>query len=84
MILAFKKSLLLFKKAQDRFLKGLGLGFCICVFATIIGNLFGDRWTPLPLAAYFWVFLGMVERGNVIVAEERKLTKASKGSKRWA
>ncbi|MCK4463108.1 MAG: O-antigen ligase family protein [Candidatus Omnitrophica bacterium] len=70
--LAFKRSLLLFRKADDKFLKGLGLGFCACVAAVMVGNLFGDRWTYLPLGAYFWVFLGMVERGNLITSSENK------------
>jgi O-antigen ligase len=64
--LAFKRGLLLYRRARDGFLKGLGLGFCACVVAVMVGNLFGDRWTYLPLGAYFWVFLGMVERGNLI------------------
>lgn len=70
MLLALKRGFSLFKKAEDRFLKGLGLGFCACVVAVMVGNFFGDRWTYLQLGAYFWVFLGMVERGNIIAANE--------------
>lgn len=70
MLLAFKRGLRLYRKTNDTFLKGLGLGFAACVVAVMVGNFFGDRWTPLPLAAYFWVFLGMVERGNIITAYE--------------
>jgi len=70
MFLALKRGLRLFKKAQDRFLKGLGLGFAACVLAVIVGNCFGDRWTYLPVGAYFWIFLAMVERGNVITDAE--------------
>jgi O-antigen ligase len=66
--LAFKRSFLLFRRANDNFLKGLGLGFCACVVAVMVGNFFGDRWTYLPLGAYFWVFLGMVERGNILAS----------------
>ncbi len=76
MFLALKRGLQLFKKAQDRFLKGLGLGFAACTLAAIAGNCFGDRWTYLPLGTYFWIFLAMVERGNAIVLEEKiKLNK---------
>jgi O-antigen ligase len=66
MLLALKKGFNLYRKANDKFLKGLGLGFTACVLAVMVGNLFGDRWTHLPLGAYFWVFLGMVERGNAL------------------
>ncbi|MFH0764088.1 MAG: O-antigen ligase family protein [Candidatus Omnitrophota bacterium] len=66
MLLALKRGLLLFRKASDMFFKGLGLGFAACVIAVIVGNFFGDRWTYIPLGAYFWVFLGMVERGNLL------------------
>lgn len=53
----------LYKEADSRFLKGLGLGFTLCVVATIVNNFFGDRWTHLQLGAYYWVFLGLVVRG---------------------
>ncbi len=70
MVLAFKRSFRLFRMSSDKFLKGLGLGFCACVIAVMVGNFFGDRWTYIPVGAYFWVFLGMVERGNIITESE--------------
>lgn len=75
MFLALKRGLRLFKRAQDRFLKGLGLGFAACTLAVIVGNYFGDRWTYLPVGAYFWIFLAMVERGNLITDAELKVKK---------
>lgn len=63
---AIAKSWHLYQKADDVFLKGLGFGFFVCIFAVIICNFFGDRWTHLPLGAFFWVYLGMVERGLVL------------------
>lgn len=70
MLLAMNRSWRLYRRARDPFLKGLGLGFCACVISNMISNFFGDRWTPLSLASYYWVFLAMVERGNLIVNEE--------------
>ena len=67
MFLALFRSWRLYRRTDDRFLKGLGLGFFACTVSVMVGNFFGDRWTPLPLAAHFWVFLGMVERGNILV-----------------
>jgi O-antigen ligase len=66
-LIAIRRSWRLFTKADDPWLKGLGLGFMCCVISNMVGNFFGDRWTALPLAAYFWIFLGMVERGNLLV-----------------
>lgn len=78
MFLALKRGLRLFKKAEDKFLKGFGLGFSACIVAVIIGNLFGDRWTYLQLGAFFWVLLGMVERGNLIIVNEFNSHKVTK------
>jgi O-antigen ligase len=82
MLLAFKRGWRLYKRAQDNFLKGVGLGFCTCVIAVMVGNFFGDRWTHLPLAAYFWVFLGIVERGNIIALSEQRLAHSKNKAKK--
>ena len=76
MLLAIRRGWILYKKAEDPFLKGLGLGFAACAIAVMVGNFFGDRWSHLPLAAYFWVLLGMVERGNAL-AQESEIKKIS-------
>ena len=68
--LSFRSSLKLYKIANNRFLKGLGLGFMACVVAMIVANMFGDRWTHTPLGSYYWVFLGLVERGRIISMKE--------------
>jgi len=69
--LALKYGWKLYKMASDSFLRGLGLGFTLCVIATMAVNMFGDRWTYLPLGAYFWVFLALVVRGNIITKESK-------------
>lgn len=68
--LSFRSSWKLYRIANDRFLKGLGLGFMACIIAMIVANMFGDRWTHTPLGAYYWVFLGLVERGRIISMEQ--------------
>ncbi|MDD5259285.1 MAG: O-antigen ligase family protein [bacterium] len=69
-LLALKSGWRLYKNTEDSFLKGLGLGFIACVIATMTTNVFGDRWTYVQLGAYYWVFLALVVRGNIIIEEE--------------
>jgi O-antigen ligase len=64
--LALRAGWWLYTAATDTFLKGLGLGFIACVVATMVTNVFGDRWTYLQLMAYYWVFLALVVRGHMI------------------
>jgi len=72
--LAFRSGWRLYRSASDGFLKGLGLGFAACVIGCMVANAFGDRWSFLMLGGFYWVFWGMVDRGQVIVTQERKKT----------
>ncbi|MCM8781397.1 MAG: O-antigen ligase family protein, partial [Candidatus Omnitrophica bacterium] len=76
--LALKSGWQLYKISDDTFLKGLGLGFVACTMATIATNLFGDRWTYLQLSAYYWVLLGLVARGNIILEKQLAYKKCLK------
>jgi hypothetical protein len=71
--LAFRSGWQLYKTSDDDFMKGLGLGFLGCVIAVVVSNVFGDRWTHHQVGAYFWVFLGLVVRGNIILEEQQEL-----------
>lgn len=71
-ILSFIRGWLLYQHTNDPFFKGLGIGFCACVLSMMIVNIFGDRWTHIPLNAFFWVFLGIVERGNFLISNSYK------------
>ena len=70
LFLAIQNGWKLYKHADDSFLKGLGLGFVICTIVIIITNMFGDRWSYVPLAGFFWIFLALVVRGNLIVNKQ--------------
>lgn len=70
--LSLKNGIILYKNADDQFLKGLGFGFTISVVSLLILNFFGDRWTYHQVGAYFWVILGLVVRANIIVSEEKE------------
>jgi putative inorganic carbon (hco3(-)) transporter len=69
-LIALKCGWRLYRDTEDPFFKGLGLGFIACVIATMTTNVFGDRWTYVQLGAYYWVFLALVVRSNIIIKEE--------------
>ncbi len=62
----------LYKTANDSFLKGLGVGFIMCVVSLMVSNLFGDRWTHTEVGTFFWVFLALVVRGCLIACDDLK------------
>jgi len=63
----------LFRESTENLYKGLGLGFCACVLSVMASNGFGDRWSYLPLSAYYWVFLGLVTKALLLTMEEKSL-----------
>jgi hypothetical protein len=48
----------LFKRAEDPLYRGLGLGLFLAIWACIIANCFGDRWTYLEITGPLWVLVG--------------------------
>ncbi len=59
---ALRDGWLLFRRSDDDFLRGLGLGLMGMTIATVVGNFFGDRWTYLSIMGYFWIIYAMVVR----------------------
>ncbi len=59
----------LYKEADTAFLKALALGMILATIANMLLNIFGDRGSHLSLAGYYWVFMGLVVRGRILVAE---------------
>jgi len=76
---AFRSGWRLYKASSENFLKGLGLGFSLCVIASFITNIFGDRWYILLIQIYFWMFWALVERGLIITKAESSLKEYSTG-----
>ena len=68
---AFITAWRLYKEADDDFFKAIGLGFSACVISAMLTNGFGDRWSYLPLGAYFWIFLGITTRAYIIMNQEK-------------
>ena len=71
---------IIMETTKDNFFKGLGLGFSACVLAVMVSNFFGDRWSFLQLGSYFWVFLALVVRGNLIVNSQLQISNSQKGN----
>jgi len=66
---AFRSGWRLFVQSTGSFDKGLGLGFCGCVLASVICNFFGDRWSFIEMQSYWWVLWAVCDsrigRGNL-------------------
>ncbi len=56
---------------EDRFFRGLALGFGAMMTSVAVVNFFGDRWTFQQVTAYMWVALALVCRARLLLAEER-------------
>lgn len=67
---SFMQGWQLYRNANDKFFRGLGLGFALSVVSIMVTNFFGDRWTYLQLGAYFWILLGCVVRANMLRRDE--------------
>ncbi len=52
-----------FLRAKDPLYASLGLGLAGWLLASLVANLFGDRWTFLQVNGYMWVIAGLVCRG---------------------
>jgi len=68
----------LYFKADDSFLKGIGLGFCGLMVCALVANCFGDRWTYLQVDGFIWVLLGCVMRGSEL-AKRPETTREADG-----
>lgn len=64
--IAFK----LYRIGDTPFLRSLGLGLMMCILASMILNIFGDRFSYTALSTYYWVLLGMAVRG-IYIARNR-------------
>lgn len=68
--IAFKSGWRLFRFSKDAFNQGLGIGFCGCVIACMLSNIFGDRWSYFSLQSIYFVIWAMVAKAYELEAEE--------------
>ncbi len=59
----------LYDESEDPLYRALGIGFFGVVVSLAAGNIFGDRFTHYPLAAYFYVYLAIVLRALILTRE---------------
>lgn len=69
--LAGKMAWQLFRASADRELSSLAGAFFAMLICAAVVNFFGDRWTYLQVNGFFWVLLGLIARGLLIVRQEQ-------------
>lgn len=67
----------LMRKGKTAFARGFGMGFTGCVFAVMITNLFGDRFSYFVLGSYFFIFWAIADSMllNIGTSEKQLQTK---------
>lgn len=59
----------LYSETDDPLYKALGIGLFGVVISFAFGNIFGDRFTHYPLAAYFYVYLALALRALILTRD---------------
>ncbi|RSL17549.1 O-antigen ligase [Edaphobacter aggregans] len=54
----------LFKQATDPLYQGLGLGLFLAICASVVANLFGDRWTYVEITGILWILVAAAVRAT--------------------
>ncbi len=70
--IALRNAWKLYKTSNDNFFKGLGLGVFISIIVCMVTNFFGDHWTYIQIGGFYWTFLAMTARANII--EEKRIS----------
>ncbi len=74
--LGIKKGWVLFRRSNDNFFSALGLGFVGMILASLISNMFGDRWSYLNVMGHFWILLALVVKASGIVENKKEIVAA--------
>jgi len=70
---AAKTGWLLFKKSDDKWLKGLGLGMTAVVITSMVNNLTGSKWLYFDIMGFFWLMFALTTKSVVMVSEEQRV-----------
>jgi O-antigen ligase len=79
---SFMSGLKLYLNKNSLFNSGLGIGFAACTIALLVANCFGDRFSYPVVGTYFWVFLGLVDRGIIITGTKEGKIITNENSKK--
>lgn len=72
MLTAFYITFDVFRKAQDKFIKGAALGFSGSILGLLATSMFGSRMNSLELIGQFWIMVGLMQRMRMILAKENR------------
>lgn len=64
MLVLVRQSYRLFKRSSDKFSRGIGLGFLLCIVTHLFGSMSGDQSLYYNLMCIFWIFMGLVASLN--------------------
>ena len=57
----FLSGMRLYRKSNDPFYQGLGIGLSSCILTSMMCNMFGNRWAYFVLGSFLWVYWGIVD-----------------------
>jgi O-antigen ligase len=67
----------LYRRGDEPFARGVGLGAVAMVAAVAAVNMFGSRMVDIAVTAYFWTYLAALSRLTVELTESAPSTEAS-------
>jgi putative inorganic carbon (hco3(-)) transporter len=70
--LAFREAWRLYRRGEDPFLRGLGLGLAAGIVGLVVTGMFGSRFNSFELVGYFWILTALVVRGRLIESQEAR------------
>lgn len=77
---AWRQGYLLFRSADQPFMRGLGLGFVALITSVLVVNVFGDRFSYLQVNGCTWVLMACVVRSRAWLQEASEAPAAEPSS----
>jgi O-antigen ligase len=70
-LLVFKKTLWLYRRSSDFFMKAVALGFLGGIAGLLMANMFGSRLIEEQVSSYFWMLAALIIRSIIIEKREQ-------------
>ncbi len=71
-LLTFIQTYGLYRTTEDRFAKGLALGFIGGLFGLLMSNMFGSRLDSQEVSSYFWILAAIILRLKILDQRDRE------------